>query len=102
MAGIEGFCSVRENVERLTGGNLAHNRDTTGDVLCELYPPALLWLTCNQTFLLKHGQVVINMAGAGNVQLATDLAVCRWHPFYFNIVVDELVYFSLYLTSLIQ
>src|SRR5450755_545222 len=76
---IDRLVGIRKDIEWFTGSNRACDRDTDR-WLYQFDATALLRLTGNKALLLQHSQMIIDMTCAGNLQLAANLPIGRWHP----------------------
>src|SRR5579884_2519748 len=96
---VDALIRVGENVEGFAGGNRSHHRHTSHR-FCQLNAATLLLLSADESLLFKHGEMIVDMAGAGDVHFTANLAICRRHPFRPYVVDDELIHPALNIAGL--
>src|SRR5579883_2111090 len=101
LANIKPLVLFRENLNRLTCGNAAHDRNTAG-LLGKLDAAALFGLTNDVAFLFEHRKMVIDMTGTCYAHRTANLAIGRWHALFLHITDDEIVDALLNITCLLS
>src|SRR5437660_1182155 len=81
-----------QNLQRLTGGNRAHHRNTLRPLVEQLDPTALAWLALNVAIPLQHREVIIYMTSTIDVHSMANLAVGRRHTIFVLILSNKVEY----------